>query len=1096
MGGVQPLSLLTQALSREPDVFREPFLSMATALISAVLTVSSEVIRRSGLAVPEEPRGQHWQDPGQRGALIAVPPEDHLRRLEAAVTLSPHHLRVVLSDEERAALRLLTMPFGPPRLKGGTLAVQRFPLIDMDGHLVVAGPHALLSATASVILELARQAGEANRLTGQISSALQTQVRLALLRLDAEQMDATLPEDTPTVRHLLYRLDVEKMLHVITVTQDVSSSSAALRETWRHTLPEPQAPSEGHDLMTLVVFADHAQRFGLQGTPAWNTHLLVGLRADDLDLLATAHAGDPTALWRYGESRKALRQATAVQTFNPIDELAMLSDLGFPRHFPLTARSSLQISSRTGANWRRRLTRQRTLRLALWIDGQTLVQVERSNQLPPDVAVPVVSVHARPHLAVRRGTQVLWVLAGDGAPPQASQPAPVLDVGSLVQGVAVWLAELGPVLTALPDGVAAVVVHPSPGQGTSLAGSDVTGRYLHLRLGAPFFALLTYPENLAERHLVALLFQGLQHMSGESVNLRRLRRVVNRVAPRGDKRLFMSLPVSKDAELDPRGLQRVRYLQPAQALAWRVWVGGRLARHYRWNLGTDLCASTDALKEANGLLFAELRRLIQTYDGEALLHQLLAQYEALRHEIAELTHTQVTRKLMFGPQATPMPPYADDTSTALRFLIELVAAEPPRGERPASRLGLDELIGLGVCLIHYGFVSDALHYRLGRVVARLDLDGALVVDAPDYGRALGQLASAATRRAAQEANASRYDVRPEGTDEDPRPAWIDAACEALYGLTVAELMRCMNTALDLGEEWKGRVAVVPLEAFEGAMQRELGWPEERLRRTLDLLTLGPRPDFFAVPQGMARSEVYPWQYSRELSYLRRPLILTHIDGQPHVAWGNRALEGSKKHWLYGRLLSGRIQLPPGDSPARRAAAQALGKLTAYHARDFNTEVVQLARSAGFQATPNIKRFGRLRLLGEDGDLGDIDVLVIDPMRRRLTLVECKDYAPARTPFELGSQLDDLLRGRPRKDGTRARSLMERHVRRAAFVKHHLHDVLAALDVDPGEPWSVIPVYVMSALPNALLAADAPLPVVDVADFPTWLTDSPPPGDSH
>ena len=313
----------------------------------------------------------------------------------------------------------------------------------------------------------------------------------------------------------------------------------------------------------------------------------------------------------------------------------------------------------------------------------------------------------------------------------------------------------------------------------------------------------------------------------------------------------MSLLVSRDAELDPRGLERVRYVQPAQAQAWRVWVGRRLARQYHWNLGTDLTASTDALKEANGLLFAELRRLIQAYDSEALLRQLLAQYEALRHEVAELTHTQVTRKLMFGSHATPMPLHADDTSTALRFLLELVAAEPPHGTRPASLLGLDELIGLGVCLIHYGFVSDALHYRLGRVTARLDLDGALVVEAPEYGQALAQLASAATRRAALEANASRYDVPPDGADDDPRPGWIETFCEALYGLTVAELMRFMNTALDIGEDWEGRVVVLPLDAFEVAMQRELGWPDDRFHRALQLLSLGPRPDFFTVPQGLS-----------------------------------------------------------------------------------------------------------------------------------------------------------------------------------------------------------------------------------------------------
>jgi hypothetical protein len=54
--------------------------------------------------------------------------------------------------------------------------------------------------------------------------------------------------------------------------------------------------------------------------------------------------------------------------------------------------------------------------------------------------------------------------------------------------------------------------------------------------------------------------------------------------------------------------------------------------------------------------------------------------------------------------------------------------------------------------------------------------------------------------------------------------------------------------------------------------------------------------------------------------------------------------------------------------------------------------------------PRKRAFGSLKMPRE---LGDLDVLVIDPAKHRATVIECKDLALARTPQELATQLEAL-----------------------------------------------------------------------------------------
>jgi hypothetical protein len=97
----------------------------------------------------------------------------------------------------------------------------------------------------------------------------------------------------------------------------------------------------------------------------------------------------------------------------------------------------------------------------------------------------------------------------------------------------------------------------------------------------------------------------------------------------------------------------------------------------------------------------------------------------------------------------------------------------------------------------------------------------------------------------------------------------------------------------------------------------------------------------------------------------------------------------------------------------------------------------------------VKKIGSLKIRDEDGDLGDIDVLVVDRKRKRLLLVECKDLAQARTPYEMGSEIINLFRGSRDK-----KPIVLLHQRRIEWVREHLNELLHWLDIKMTKGWKV------------------------------------------
>ena len=81
-------------------------------------------------------------------------------------------------------------------------------------------------------------------------------------------------------------------------------------------------------------------------------------------------------------------------------------------------------------------------------------------------------------------------------------------------------------------------------------------------------------------------------------------------------------------------------------------------------------------------------------------------------------------------------------------------------------------------------------------------------------------------------------------------------------------------------------------------------------------------------------------------------------------------------------------------------------------------------------------------------MGDIDVLVIVPSKKKIVVAEVKDFSFAKTPYEMHQQYLSVF-----CDNGDKRCYISKHKKRVAWIKEHIEDVVSKYNLDQGK-WKV------------------------------------------
>ena len=1071
---VADLENLLDAMFREqwmPDDIRTP----ARQLVQGLLTVSDLVLKRAGLTRGTLPGGS-------AGTPVNVPSAARLKELSQATFISNSEL-----DAHADWLRMVvdTFAISPAELTAPCAddvmddRLYVTPLLRLPDGYRVALPLDLLIIIRFHLLRFARQADVLEELGRRWRAAA---FRRVMRRLPHGSSPLLIEEDGVMSRHLL-TVDHELDMHIIVATDPLidwqldvwgSYDTRIALDRLHHLMERSvrQTYSVATTLLHLMI-TDSPGRSAFWGIPnVDDADPVLFVHSDDLEVMLHNESDGALGLLLFAEAidrRPGESMSTSI-----LDEFSSYLDHERSFYFSDDEPPTFTVFQ-TGDGFRPR--------------ARYFAETDRHGVIPP--AREQVIVQARR-------------LYGQDAPeifvmePGSSSIGFVVELGS--QDVFITIdanaAELIGVEANLIECVAYWVRECAISTGIQLDSSKTE---ILLRLGDPeawkrssdwsrsepavrvsprttgfafeltetFVALLQEGQNTAERELVSQLLAHLFEVTRADLGTS-----LNAAIPLGSKRMLSAFNQNADPDMLATKLpspltghdQVIAQLLDELGVWLRSPGGG--------NLPIAVLRGEDRVKALNSAvahLFGLLESEISAYDSQMLLEFLIAQNEALIHDIKFNAMMLRSRLACFGEQSQTVDELVDRRKSsatahrANRFLIEYVAAQPPGGTRAVTTRSYYRLIAIAREITDRATASDFLHYDLADFEVSILRSERLGLNRDEPVTVAMDAYSAASGLRSVQAAQRPESVETDGFDINEFVERSADAMRAEFGFTFMELRDVCGGLLDLASA--DEISRVSRSTAVSAIVAERGLTEEVVDAVLAGICLSQRNSFLEI-----KEDAFPWRFNRNMSYVRRPIVARGDE----LVFGFRSIYRLGPYWL-DNLLSGRLQGRAQTIEMRQCISEARGRINNAFARSVSVRLQQL----GMETRLSVKKFGKRRIADADGqDLGDVDVLAYDPKAKLILAVEAKDFEVARIPAEIANELQKLFEGKNGKKST-----AELHGRRVEWLRENVAEVTDALGLDlGGAPWDVRGMVVTSDPLITPLVASSPIPVVPFDDL--------------
>jgi len=1048
-------------------------------LIQGLLTVSNLVLTRAGLARGTRP-AREPRTP------VDVPSAARLEELAKAAFLSHEDL-----DEQGEWLRMVVDTFA---LNPGDLVdpcaddivedrLLETPFLRLPGGYQVALPLDLLLTVRHHLLRFAHQEKQLQELGKRYRTAALWRVERLLPREPERQV---LSEDESMNRYL-FSIDATTDVHVIIATDPLTDWTPD--EVWgrydTHTvlnrighLIDPSVCSTYSSAETVLhlVITDSPGRSAFWGVPNVDgADPVLMARADDLEVMLHREPDGALGLLYFAEA--AHRRPGESMSTNILDEYTSYKDNRESFYFSDDGLPSFVVFQAADGFFEREKFFEETDRHGVEapVAGRPMVQATRRyNKDAPEIFI-IESTTSFMGYVVEVESHAVFV-----SPDLSEEPSPDAVV-LLLETVAFWVRECI-VLGGLTPKSARSHVVVAPGLAAAWADrkkmtsserpvTAVQGqRTLTLRFTDGFSTLLQDESNVAERDLVAALLTNLFAVEANDVS-----ELVDLVAPLGPKRMLNVF--NENDEPDMRAERLPTPLTGNEQVNAQILdeLGEWLRDPDGAGLGVGPLTGGDrsgVLNKAVAHLFKLMEVDVARYDQRALLDYLVAQNEALVHFMNYNERMLRSRLACFGADAETTKELVEHRSQsttahrASRFLIEYVAAQPPQGDRVPATRDYYQLLGVAQEIVERGTASDFLHYKLADFDVSILRSGRLGMNRDEpVDHAIKAYSAAAGERAIRAAIASP----PDEANTSSGPDVVNESAAAMhseFGFTLPDLREVCGGLLDLGiADQVTRIARADA-LTQVATARKLN--PEVVDTVLDAITLTRREEFMSIGP-----DAVPWRFNRDMSYVRRPLVLQGSD----LVFGFRSVFNAGPYW-YASVTSGRLQASAKTQAMKVYISEARRRINDAYAAD----VAAKLRILGLDVELSVNKIGGTRIADADGlDLGDIDVLAWHPETCTVLAVEAKDFEVARTPAEMSHEVVKLFTGKQGKKPER--STVDKHQRRIEWLRANLANVLAhfGLDANANDCRVVGVVVTSDPLVSPLIEA-SPVPVLPFPDL--------------
>ncbi len=1000
--------------------------------------------------------------------LMSIPDTRRLAELKAAVTFSEEEMTQLLQSEQiaREALDMFVLDIHDPELANGHIEESPLlakPIIHHNGEYIIISPATLSYALVDYIYLEASKSGYLLDVSNAYHNVIWNYTQLHLQQLGFSRIEVpSISENTdPTIREAIYRFDDDKLAFVQYRTSGEATHEERKQQIINSTLSIPEFA--GHQFMDISLFSSMGQDMSFMYSNTENS-VSIGMSIYDFDTLVKLKEHDAIDLWNFANARDIQITVSKMygasfldffKVYKENDDSFYVSDdsSGVILHVEPGYASSLYQKAKL-------LSDEHSV--ARLVEGRlSNVPVTRKDKYAPIYCSIDELSAGNLNMAVEGFPLPVWVSPNKNSFDIPSAARSLFF--EMTDAIAFWLWQCQKFINtdlslleqtsitfrfefeqedlfnpiernferdpALPDHF----------------NISIDGNTVSISIPPAIIPYLYGADNQGERELTRQILLGinllLEAQQKPTIENERINQIVDSAAPLGVKKKIFILDSADNLLLDPSNLTRHRYLQ-----SYNV---NTLLNNLIPGLGnlcppvgeiTDKAVKTKLTRDVvMRVLLPMLQTTISQYPNEDLLKKLINLNESLIHKREELRVKTPTRIACFVTQEQQTSDLQDNlaklnqTTIAVRCLIEHLAAEPSTGDKIISTTAIDELVAIMNAIIDWGSMGDQIEFDLFEIEMGILPSGRIGTSKELFREIFDPYHASKSKENVRDAQDTFEQVFPqlnpmEGSDV---PESLNNAFTEEFGISFTRLCELVN---DLGivaySQPNACASMLKQELFMAINMNDHTYTKEEFNAAIAYLSLFNRGKVHRVPAGFDNIDISPWRFNRRLSLLRKPLVLVdnpQDPDNPTVYWGFRQLLSSRMYW-YDQCTTNRLRVRD-DGPVQKV----LGKLAQHNGKRLLESVLNEFDAADLMTDSEVP-INPKSDLKNDTDIGDVDVLVIETSTKTIYSLECKSMAPSRNIKEMIGEVDKLFGSDSEK------GWIEKHVERDTWLKANLNQL--------------------------------------------------------
>lgn len=447
-------------------------------------------------------------------------------------------------------------------------------------------------------------------------------------------------------------------------------------------------------------------------------------------------------------------------------------------------------------------------------------------------------------------------------------------------------------------------------------------------------------------------------------------------------------------------------------------------------------------------LYSLLEKEVRNFDKNQLLHILVAQIETLlplqlRDESSYNNDINLspTEKGYFFDKLNEN----NRCALATKFLLEYVIATPIPGTNNVGMWEFERILAICTLLIEWAHRSDYFEYKLVDTTICFLPSNRIGLNKNDFNKVNNAMLSSRNDQLKITKEIQINSISRAKKIDALIMEKINASFREAFGFTYEVYDSVINLLVDTFNDldkflWiEDKKSIIDKIYFNANLKMS----RESIISVLNFITLKEREAYLKPPKGYKVIDIYPWVFNRPLSFIRRPII----EYEDKYIFGIRNVIYSRKYLLH-LIWQGKLKT------SGKLMKDLMSRLRNIEGEAFNEKIrCILDLYEEIEVIKGVSKIGNKYITDENNNtLGDIDILVINRKKKKICLVETKDFSFSRNPYEIAMEHKKLF--------SDDKSFVMKHLRRHMWVVENIKYVLEHYKLEQGD-WKIVPMFIVS-----------------------------------